>query len=584
MPDQVTLYRVFVASPGGLEQERALFRQTLQEYNESEALDRGAMFVPIGWELTLPGTGRPQELINKDLRACDYFMLLLWDRWGSPTEAGSSPRFASGVEEEFSIAQECMADEKGTMRDLVVLFKAVDHGKLADPGPQLSKVIDFKKSLEGSKQLLFATFDNGTLLQQHIRRCLGQWLREIGKNSDRQATRVRWHRTEANTDRASFIGLPDESSQNPVLRNARKLADSGRLVEAETEFARALISTGSREAFVRYGEFLIRLGRLSQARILLEEARAKGISDHSSLSSECLRALGNIDLLQGNLDSAMALFESALEIDQRSGNRAAYALDQEYLGRLSNIRGEPRKARELYESAAKISESLGDLASVARLRKFLADMLRHEGQLADAEQIYLKSLQIFERLGLLSEIASVEGSLGLLALVRHDHDFAEKAFRKALEIEQKLGRAEGIARQYSHLGMVARAQNRLDEAASYFSRSLEINAANGFMLGSAVVCRHIGTLHLKRGELDQAEQMYRRAMDSNERLGSVEGLANCYFDLGRIYKRRGELNITRALWEKSKELYESIGVEYRAVAMTGRLEKLDRTLQRQSTF
>jgi hypothetical protein len=73
MANQVTLLRVFVASPGGLEAERALFRQALHDYNESDALERGTIFIPVGWEITLPGLGRSQELINKDLGRVRFF-------------------------------------------------------------------------------------------------------------------------------------------------------------------------------------------------------------------------------------------------------------------------------------------------------------------------------------------------------------------------------------------------------------------------------------------------------------------------------------------------------------------------------
>ncbi len=178
MPEQVTLLRVFIATPGGLETERSLFRQTLHEYNESEALEKGILFVPVGWEITLPGLGRPQELINRDLRRCDYCMLFLHDRWGTPTEAGPEHRFTSGVEEEFRLAQQFVADEQQPMRDIIVLFKAVDPGKLADPGPQLSKVLAFKQSIESSKELLFGTFDSTVVLQQQLKRCLAKWLRQ----------------------------------------------------------------------------------------------------------------------------------------------------------------------------------------------------------------------------------------------------------------------------------------------------------------------------------------------------------------------------------------------------------------------
>jgi hypothetical protein len=49
-----------------------------------DALSRGVCFISIGWEETLGAIGRPQELINEDLRECDYFVLVLYDRLGSP--------------------------------------------------------------------------------------------------------------------------------------------------------------------------------------------------------------------------------------------------------------------------------------------------------------------------------------------------------------------------------------------------------------------------------------------------------------------------------------------------------------------
>ena len=69
-------------------------------------MHRGVVFQALGWENTLPGVGRPQDIINKELMQCDYFILLLHDRWGS------SPGFnkkdaSSGTEEEYLIALDC---------------------------------------------------------------------------------------------------------------------------------------------------------------------------------------------------------------------------------------------------------------------------------------------------------------------------------------------------------------------------------------------------------------------------------------------------------------------------------------------
>ena len=109
MPDNLKAYRIFIASPGGLQDERRAFREEIQSYNESESVSRGVLFLPVGWEDTLGGVGPPQSIINEDVRRCDYFLLLLWDRWGSPTNIDRSG-YSSGTEEEYRVALECYED------------------------------------------------------------------------------------------------------------------------------------------------------------------------------------------------------------------------------------------------------------------------------------------------------------------------------------------------------------------------------------------------------------------------------------------------------------------------------------------
>jgi hypothetical protein len=152
MADTLTGYRVFFASPGGLAAERRSFRDTLGECNERDALQRGLLFRPIGWEDTLAGVGRPQALINADIARCDYFVLVLWDRWGTPPDTAGN--YTSGTEEEYGLALKLLGDDAKPLRQIVVLFKGVNEKQLSDPGEQLTKVLEFKKKLEAEKKLL----------------------------------------------------------------------------------------------------------------------------------------------------------------------------------------------------------------------------------------------------------------------------------------------------------------------------------------------------------------------------------------------------------------------------------------------
>lgn len=177
MAGKLTSLKIFIASPGGVADERKAFRSEIQEYNESDAIPRGVLFQPVGWEDTLGSVGRPQAIINEDVRACDYFVLLLWDRWGSPPDVSPS-RFSSGTEEEYNVALESYNDQKSPMRKLVMMFKAVDPKQLSDAGPQLQKVLEFRKTIESEKNHLFHNFDSIEIFRKLLRRHLAAWLRD----------------------------------------------------------------------------------------------------------------------------------------------------------------------------------------------------------------------------------------------------------------------------------------------------------------------------------------------------------------------------------------------------------------------
>ena len=140
--------RVFIASPGDLGEERRLFREIISEVNRLKAHGMGIQLEPLGWEDTLPGVGRPQELINKDIKKCDLMILLLWKRWGTPTG-----EYSSGFEEEYELAKRLLGG-CGKLGDIMLYFRKIPDAMLADPGPQLRQVQKFKKKIESEIELL----------------------------------------------------------------------------------------------------------------------------------------------------------------------------------------------------------------------------------------------------------------------------------------------------------------------------------------------------------------------------------------------------------------------------------------------
>ena len=159
--------KVFLASPGDLADERKVAKVIIDDFNSQLADALGYQVELVGWEDTLPGVGRPQAIINRDLDGCDLFIGMLWKRWGTPP--GTVP-YTSGFEEEFNRSMTRNAGEGRP--EINLLLKDLDAASLADPGDHLKKVIAFKDQVFAEKKLLAGTFSDVRDFEVKFRKCI----------------------------------------------------------------------------------------------------------------------------------------------------------------------------------------------------------------------------------------------------------------------------------------------------------------------------------------------------------------------------------------------------------------------------
>ncbi|MDM0120429.1 DUF4062 domain-containing protein [Variovorax arabinosiphilus] len=159
--------KIFLASPGDLIEERKAARVVVDDFNSQLADALGYQVELVGWEDTLPGVGRPQAIINRDLDGCDLFVGMLWKRWGTPP--GTEP-YTSGFEEEFKRSMTRNAEEGRP--EINLLLKELDAASLADPGDHLRKVISFKEQVFAEKKLLAGTFADVRDFEGKFRKCI----------------------------------------------------------------------------------------------------------------------------------------------------------------------------------------------------------------------------------------------------------------------------------------------------------------------------------------------------------------------------------------------------------------------------
>ena len=146
-------YRVFIASPGDVPEERGIVRDICRQLSDDRLVrSYDAAFRPVGWEDAFPSAGRPQEIINRLVAECDIFVCLLHKRFGTP-----SGKEESGTLEEFLLAYDRW--QNLTEPHIMVYFKDVRIRSASDfKDPQLQKVFELKDKIEKNRLLLFGTF------------------------------------------------------------------------------------------------------------------------------------------------------------------------------------------------------------------------------------------------------------------------------------------------------------------------------------------------------------------------------------------------------------------------------------------
>ena len=562
---------VFIASPGDLRSEREQFRKAIDILNIGFGDGANVQFEALGWEDTLATTGRRnQEVINKEIDRCDVFFLVMHRRWGQ--EAPDAKPYSSYTEEEFFRALHHWEKEKKP--EIFVFFKRVEAAQEADPGPQLKKVLDFRKSLEESRKVLYRSIgDTHNAFLDEVDRHLRAYAKGELPEADRPRESVllplsvleeidliseeKQMAERALEDRATQQEKI-EALQLQMAKDAAKFALDGYLEHAREKFVSLMGDTANLQILNLAEEFFTRTGDLDSSFEVLKRILDRSESN-SEEASHAQSRLGNLYLTHGDLEAAEAMYQKSLAINEALAHQEGMANQYGNLGIVHKTRGDLEAAVEMYKKSLAINEVLGRKESMAKDFANLGNVYRIREDLKAAEAMYQKSLTINEALGLKEGMASDFGSLGIVYQGRGHLEMAKKMFQKSLTINEELGRKEGMAIQYGNLGIVYQKRGDLVVSMEMYQKSLAINEALSRKEGMAIQYGNLGNLFETRGDFAVAEAMYQKALAINEVLGRKEGLAIQYVNLGHLHETREDLEAAENLYQKAYSLFKHLG-------------------------
>ncbi len=140
--------RLFISSPGDVAAERQQATVVVEQINRILGPFYDVHIEVLDWRTHVaPDMGRPQEVINRQIKDYDIFLGIMWKRFGMPTGVAES-----GTKEEFDIAYSNW--EKFRRPRILFYFNQTAYSpKTAKEASQSVKVLTFKERL-GKKGLV----------------------------------------------------------------------------------------------------------------------------------------------------------------------------------------------------------------------------------------------------------------------------------------------------------------------------------------------------------------------------------------------------------------------------------------------
>lgn len=459
--------RVFIASPGDCSRERERVRQVIDEVSLRNLSDDLSQIETVGWE-QVPGTARrPQEVINDDLRRCDYLIVLLKDNWGS--EPGSRWGYSSGTEEELFTGLLELQDRHAPMRDVFIIF--------LEGGTPSREIAALRDQLNTTHGLMYEPAASEAQLVAAVKRRVHAWAKDISPKQPRH------------------VPLTPSSGQDVLAadaarRDGLKLADMGLLDEAADKLSHAA-SFQDPAAMLDYARFLARGAKYDAAKTLYEKVIKLQSSTpgavFSGAAAEAYSSLGKLAQRQGDPTTAIHHHRCAIDLISGGDIRSRQVSSDVYdaLGLAYQDAGSYSDALVAFEKAIEIRSTLADPARLAQSHVNIGRRKLHLGDLASGAAHSETALALLRDGAPSPLLANATVLRAQLYAAENDYTSAIDSAQEALALNRQFGNRAGQAVCLNVIAQNHLAKGEMAAASTSAQYCLELNVQSRNPSGQA---------------------------------------------------------------------------------------------------
>jgi CHAT domain-containing protein/Tfp pilus assembly protein PilF len=217
---------------------------------------------------------------------------------------------------------------------------------------------------------------------------------------------------------------------------------------------------------------------------------------------------------------ALARFEEALALWQKSGDRPGEVQTLNEIGLIHRILGDTDEAISIFERALALALQAGDRRGEAQARNDLGVAHHQQGRYGQALDDLQSARRIWEELSDSGELANTLYGLGVVQSANGDAEEALASLARALEIRQA---AEDPTNQSSILTAIAAIHGERgegDTALELYRRALDLSRSAGDRNDEAYALQNMASLYMRRGEQQQSLELFTAALQIHRELGN----------------------------------------------------------------
>ncbi len=281
-------------------------------------------------------------------------------------------------------------------------------------------------------------------------------------------------------------------------------------------------------------------------------------SDDARRRIDALHNMGDVLLLLGRTDEALAAFREMLELSFRLGLHGKGGAAHNRMGRVHRDTGSLALAQEHLETALTLFERAGDTRGIASCHDDIGKLLWMRGEYEMALEELRRGLDMRKALG---DGRSIALSLNNIGLVWRDHGQeaqAHEALEAALKIRRELSDPLGIIESLNDLGQLALDQGEHEKALGLLEEAQLMAQDLGDNNRIAIVLANIGEAYLRTRDTQKAIDVLLRAEQLCEDLGDKLHLADVKRALAKAHLERGDLKAAREQIKRSVDLFGQV--------------------------